>query len=584
MVLDDLHIGALRTPRVKMAARQFIERNFGANDRMAVVFTRGRGQDAQEFTNNKRLLLAAVDKLQGQKLDSAALGRNEQMLRLQSFGAPTSNVLDPQEQERAYNTRSTLSTLQRVAEWFGGVRGRRKTLLFISEGVDFDISDIIRQQGLPQSPASSILSDMQEAIAATARANVSIYSIDPRGLSTGDEDAIAVGSFAEPENPTSGVRGLTNELRVSQDNLRQLSEETGGFATVNRNDFATAFDRVVRDNSSYYVLAYYPPTSKRDGKFHRIEVKVNRPGLMVRSRRGYTSPRGKPAAAKPQKTGGIAEDLFEVINSPLPTSGITLHAFNTPFKGTAPNASVLFGVEVSGRDLALEPNTKLDVSYMAIDSKSKVFGPINNAITLNLRQETRTVAQQTGFRVLNRLELPPGRYQVRVAARDSGRASFGSVISDLEVPDFYKQPIALSGIALTALGGGAMLTPRVDEGLKEVLPAPPIAARVFAQNDELALFAEVYDNSSSQPHKVDIATRVLTDEGRELFKNEEVRDSSDLQGARGGFGYTARVPLSELPAGMYVLRVEARSRAGATPSATREIQFRVMPRNTNPNR
>ena len=72
---------------------------------------------------------------------------------------------------------------------------------------------------------------------------------------------------------------MQSELRLSQDSLRQLADETGGFAVVNRNDFSTAFDRIVRDNSSYYVLAYYPPSDKRDGKFHKIEVRVTRPGL-----------------------------------------------------------------------------------------------------------------------------------------------------------------------------------------------------------------------------------------------------------------------------------------------------------------
>ena len=77
----------------------------------------------------------------------------------------------------------------------------------------------------------------------------------------------------------------------------------------------------------------------------------------------------------------------------------------------------------------------------------------------------------------------------------------------------------------------------------------------------------MYDNSGNAPHKVDIVTSVLTDEGRVMFKNEEVRDSSELQGAKGGFGYTARVPLSEIAPGNYVLNVEARSRLGSSPTA-----------------
>ena len=99
--------------------------------------------------------------------------------------------------------------------------------------------------------------------------------------------------------------------------------------------------------------------------------------------------------------------------------------------------------------------------------------------------------------MLNRMELPPGRYQLRVAARDSTKSNIGSIVYDLEVPDFYKQPISLSGLALTSLGGAAMMTARPDDQLKTVLPAPPVAARTFAQNDELALFAEIYDNSGN---------------------------------------------------------------------------------------
>ena len=70
MILDDLHVDAMRTQRVRQSARQFIERNLGANDLMAVIFTGGRATDAQDFTSNKRLLLNAVDKFMGRKLQS----------------------------------------------------------------------------------------------------------------------------------------------------------------------------------------------------------------------------------------------------------------------------------------------------------------------------------------------------------------------------------------------------------------------------------------------------------------------------------------------------------------------------------
>src|SRR5580765_8496142 len=103
MILDDLHVAAQRTARVRSAARQFIEQRLGANDLMAVIFTGGRSQDAQEFTSSKRLLLNAVDKFTGQKLQSSILTRNAEYFRTRDFGIQ-GRVDDPEEQQRVFNT------------------------------------------------------------------------------------------------------------------------------------------------------------------------------------------------------------------------------------------------------------------------------------------------------------------------------------------------------------------------------------------------------------------------------------------------------------------------------------------------
>ncbi|HUR33496.1 MAG TPA: VWA domain-containing protein [Vicinamibacterales bacterium] len=585
LILDDLHVEALRTQRVRQSARQFIERNLGANDLMAIIFTGGRSADAQEFTSNKRLLLNAVDKFTGRKLQSVTLSRNQQYFRQLDGPDAGSRVNDPDDMERGHNAQSMLSTLRQVAEWFGGVHGRRKTMLLFSEGIDYDLNDVIRSYDAPPSSASALLQDIRETIAMTARSNVSIYAVDPRGLATLGDDTIGVSSFADQNDPSAGIglSSLNNELRLSQDSLRTLSDESGGFAAVNRNDTTAVFDRIVRDNSSYYVLAYYPPTNKADGKFHRIEVKVNRPGLSVRARRGYALPKAKPNQ-KQTRTGGMTPEMFEAINSPLQVSGLNMRLFAAPFKGPQPNASVVIGIEMSGRDLSLNTNSKVDVSFMAVDNKAKVWGARNDSLTLNLRPESKARVEQTGVRVLNRLELPPGRYQIRAAARDAEKSLIGSIVYDLDVPDFYKQPMSLSGVTLTSLAGAAMLTAQPDEQLKAVLPAPPIALRTFPQNDEIALFAEVYDNSGKVAHKVDIVTSVLTDEGKVVFKTEDQRDSSELNGAKGGYGYSTRVPLTEIPPGLYVLNVEARSRLGTDNVATRQVQFRVVPPVRGPQR
>jgi hypothetical protein len=253
-----------------------------------------------------------------------------------------------------------------------------------------------------------------------------------------------------------------------------------------------------------------------------------------------------------------------------------MHVFAAPFKGVAPNASVLFGVELRGRDMKVDPNSKILLSYIAIDAIGKVKGGNTDSVTLTgLKPESKARIEQSGLRMLNRLELPPGRYQLRIAAHDSSGGNVGSIQYDLDVPDFAKAPFSMSGLVLTSSSGSVFPTVKADEQLKPVMPGPPIALRTFPQNDEIALFTEVYDNAGATPHKVDIITTVTTDDGKVLFKTEEMRDSADLGGKRGGYGYTTRVPMKDLALGSYVLKVEARSRLKDTPTVARELQFTV---------
>ena len=577
MVIDDLHTRFGRTVRVKAAAKQFIERRLGANDLMAVVHTAGASDGNQEFTNNKRLLLAAVDRTSGRKLDSATANKTNEFNRTRDIRQQGDPLNDPDDQERGFNARSTLDTLRNVAEWFGSVHGRRKAILFVSEGIDYDIYDMIASNGSNHQSASMVMDATRDAIAAATRSNVAIYGIDPRGLTDLGDESIEIQSFPDDTSLGIGTSSLQNELRLSQDSLRVLSDETGGFAVVNKNDYATAYQRIVEDNSTYYVLAYYPPDA-RPGRLHKIDVRVTRPGLTVRARKGYVTPKKVEEPKTTNSKSPSTPELREALDSPLPVSGLTMHVFAAPFKGAAPNASVLFGVEMRGRDLNLAQNAKLLLSYLAIDQNGKVKGGNTDSLAMpNLKPETKARIEQTGLRMLNRLDLPPGKYQLRVAAHDTNGGNVGSVQYDLAVPDFQKTPFSISGLVLTSGLGSTLPTVRADEQLKQVLPGPPVSLRSFPQNDEIVLFAEVYDNDGGKPHKVDITTTVTTDEGKVMFKTDEVRDSSDLGGARGGYGYTTKVPMKDLAPGKYVLKVEGKSRLGNTQPVGREVRIEVTP-------
>lgn len=579
IILDDKHTAPLRTAQTKKAAQQFITRYMADNDLAAVITTGGQGGATQEFTSNKRLLLRAVDKFIGQKLRSETEERLDEYQRQR--GIPREGGLtrvdDPLDMQRGYDARVALETLARISEWVGSIRGRRKAIVFFSEGIDYNIYDFNKRE------STTVQEKMREVFASATRSNVSIYSVDPRGLTTlGDETINVSGGFPEDPQLNLSLQSFNDALRLSQDSLRSLSEETGGFAAVNRNDFSGAFSRVVRDSSAYYVLGYYPKNDRRDGRFRKIEVKVKGAGLEVRSRRGYTAPRGKaPAAAKAAAGDKTSPQVREALDSPLPLAALTLSVFAAPFKGTAPDTAVAVTVEAAGNDFGFEEKdgkllTDYEISTIAIDAGGKIRGGDRSVVNFALKPENRERFAQTGVRVATRLQLPPGRYQLRVAARESGTGRVGSINYDLDVPDFTDEALALSGIAISAASGLRMSTAKPDEELKAALPGPAVATRAFPRGDELATYVEVYDNDVKSPHVVDITTRVVSEDGRDVFKTSEERSSTELQGKPGGYGHQARISLKDFAPGTYLLTVEARSRAGNKPPVGRTVQFKVL--------
>jgi VWFA-related protein len=577
IVLDDLHTHFARSAQVKAAARQFVERHLGANDLAAVVQTGGSRGGAQEFTSSRRLLLQAIDRFMGQKERSATLEKIEDLNRRTGLEPPRP-AQDSLEPIRAHKARSAMHTLKGVAEYLTGVRGRRKAVVFFSEGIDYDINNLIENRY-----ASEIRDEVQDAVAAATRANVSFYAVDPRGLG-GLEEGIEIGSVPEagsvPEDSALGMRTMMNEVRLSQDSLRWIADETGGFAAVNRNNFQDAFARIIQDNSSYYVLGYYSDNERRDGRFRPIEVRVRRPGLHVRARKGYTAPRGRAAGAASAASADTSAVLREALNSPVPVSGLGLTAFAAPFRGAGDKASIAIALEIDGsRFRFVEKGGQLrnavEISIVAYDDRGKAKDGGHDSVTITPRPQTRDLILRSGVRVLRRLELDPGRYTLRIGAREEGSGAVGTVMMDLEVPDFSRGGLAMSGIVLASAGSNLLPTARPDELLKGVLPGAPTTRREFVRADEIALFAEIYDNQTRAPHRVAIRTTVLSDEGVAVFNASEERRSEEIGPAGGGYGHTARIPLKNLAPGRYVLRVEAQTLLANGASAVREVEFRV---------
>ena len=365
------------------------------------------------------------------------------------------------------------------------------------------------------------------------------------------------------------------------DSLKVLAEQTGGFAAVERNDYSDAYDRIVRENSSYYVLGYYPPSNKRDGKFHKIEVKLKRPGLKVTARKGYAAPKGKGEVTAVDPTAGTSIALKDLLNSPLQSAGLTLSVAAAAFD--APKDNVAVTVEIVGRNLKFTQDKGLftntvEVSMLPLEARGKAQTGRRSEVKLNLKPQTAQILSATAVRLAPRLTLPPGRYQLRVAARETGGLT-GSVFYDLTVPDFTKDKFNMSGVVLTAATAQVTPTAEEDKILKATLPGPPTTRREFYPIDVLALYAEVYDKLQTDvPHTVDVTTRLVSETGKEVARTADARKSSEFQAAKGGgfFGYSAQVPLADVAPGRYMLQVEAKARTKDAPTVRREMLITIV--------
>jgi VWFA-related protein len=577
IVLDDLHTAPLRSQRIKLAAKLFIERYVGANDLAAVVHTSGRSDAGQEFTTSQTRLLRAVDRFMGRKLNSSTRNMMDDVQRRAGTALAADPATDLDDKERGFNARATLESIRNVSNYLGNIRGRRKAVVMFGEGIDYNINEIFSTS---ITEAQTVIDATRDMIAAATRANVAIYAVDPRGLGAEFEDMGSIQSFPDDTTLGLGMGSIFNEVRLSQDSLRVMGEETGGFAVINKNDFGSAFQRIVDDNSSYYVMGYYSTNDRRDGRFRRIEVRLrDKPGYVIRARKGYVAPRGKAPETRAAAKDGPSPELKDAMESPLPLTALPLAVTAAVFKGPAPKGAVVISTFVNGSAIPFVEadgmfKNDLEVLGIATDDKGKTFATNRNTVNLNMKPDTAKRVTATGFRVIQSLDLAPGRYNLRIGVRESNTRKAGSVTVDVEVPDFSKQPLTMSDVAMTSAMSGVAPTVRPKDPLEKLLPGPLTTYREFNPLDEVAVFAEIYDNTK-QPHKVEISASVKAEGGQTVFQTREDHDSSELAGSAGGYGFQARVPLKQFAPGLYVLRIEAISQIGDRPTIAKEVVFRV---------
>jgi VWFA-related protein len=520
-------------------AREFVENHLSPSDTVAVVHVQGSVREGQELTTNRRLVLDAIGRY----------GRGQS-------GASAAPAYGPEMVARNY---ATYRALQDVAERLGAMGGRRKAILWVGGQIRFDPStagcptDEIPPRPDPQAmcairrSSASLLAAYRDAIGTATRNNVSVFPIDPSGLS-----------------PAMGIGELERQAA-----LRMVAEDTGGRAVVNTNDLEKNYSAIVQDTSTYYLLAYAPTTAHRDGKFHRIEVRT-RPGLRVRARPGYFAPGVDASPAAPSRPEAVSTRAVEALRTPIAQTGLDINLFNAPFRGSDKEGLVIIGGQISGA-LQLASDDQMMLAYQVFQEGRVVKGEYQ-VFTLNLQPGTRARVEERGLRWIGRLALPPGLYELRlVADQENGR--LGSLVVPVEVPEFTN--LSISGVVVGAAGADLDFDLRDDVELRRVLGSGATALRRFEQGDVITAFFEVYTaERPASPDDITI-TGIVTDRDGKEVKSESASPTRGQPFLPGrGTGYTLELSLSELPPAEYVLTVEATWRGD---SVRRQVPFVVSP-------
>jgi hypothetical protein len=388
------------------------------------------------------------------------------------------------------------------------------------------------------------------ALQALKRANVTVYAVDPRRLAPNR-------TYWQKENPCGY---LPTEGR---DSLITFSEETGGFAAINSNDYSPQFDRILHESSQYYVLGYQPDRRSRDGEFRRIRVRVTKPGLersVVTARAGYTvsSPR-EPEPGPPGATPAIAA----AITRSLPSAALPLKVQAVPRKGANGRGLVHVIVEASAASLEFAEKSgrfteRFEFGLLTADRLARQGNVQNVAMDLNLSPAELNQAKGSGVRWLTTLDLAPGHYSLRVAGHAMTSNRTGAVFVDVDVPKYQDDDLRIDGVALTSLPAALTMTRGTSPAVLG-LPGPPTTARTFVKGDVITLGAEIgvrRDFTSGAVELTVLEQSAPPDSSPVLTRTVELADRTAAEQPRA-----FAVDTAALGAGQFVLRLAVRDQA-----------------------
>jgi len=538
----------------------------GPGDLAAVVFTSAfaNGGTPQNFTADRARLIAAIDRPFALALHNPPVGPGHDPRNANEV------MIDDPEGYEAGECLCRIcvpDAIAHVADAMRNVPERRKTLLFIGTyfrsyeplqgpisrpkpGPPAAMTGIVRPSPSMMNCSAYLKDAREKMVRATALANLTIHTLDPVGLET---------------NLNSPMGGSLVGIQERQSDLRVPADLTGGRTVMNTETPEAALPALFSESGSYYLLAFAPADPKTNGKLHRIDVKVQRPGVVVRTRSGYYAGETRAPNRSPLT---VSPETADALQGVLPRTDVPLGVAVAPFAmpgstecAVAVVLSVRQPADVDGRN----PNGPVKVVVAAFDRNGRAVQSETQTVGITWRPDATGA---TPYEILSRLPLKPGRYEVR-AALDAASNQHGSVFTFVDVPDFSQQPLSLSGIVLAA--SPAMLVAPKD-AFASLLPVVPTAKRLFARTESVTTFVRVYQGARRAAQPATVTMTVTDRKDRVVVTNTATLAADAFVQARGA-DYLRGLPLDRLEAGEHLLTIEATQ---GSVTARRGVRFSVQ--------
>ncbi len=583
--IDDLHLSLDSLGRTRRTLAQFIENEMTENDRVAIASTSGDLGFLQQFTDNKAVLRAAAGRLiqhpyNVRDMTDVTTPMTEYMaLTIERKDDPgvldfyldeclraayplhyTKAACEVQVKSRArlillqaaavtLNTYAALESLMRSSAQMSG----RKLAFFVSDGFLLDT-------GPRNADPRAKLGEITDA---ARRAGVVIYTIDARGLFSGQLDATNNIPFDRQNRIESAI---IREGPASQDALNAIAGDTGGRALRNTNYFEKWVNKILDETSNYYLLAWRPNNEEQTtGNFRNITARViDHPDFTVRLPRGFLKTNPAPVL-KPTATVQVPaqphQELQQALTALYPKHEIPL-ALSAVFLDTPDHGPVLTAsVRIANDALAYEGAAgkqvaAVDVVGVVVNDKGKQAGTFQTRLKIDATRSTGS-AQDNSATIYNyRVPITPGLYQVRIATRDTKSGQVGSAQQWIEIPDLALHRLSLSSLLL----GLQTVGQNVDGTKAGAAEAPQVQFSTdhrFARNSHLRFITFIYNAGLSQDGRSqpNLWLQARLRRGGQVVKSTPMQrvtlESQDF--VRIPFG--GEIALDAIPSGQYILEI-----------------------------